>query len=170
MESDINKNEEPRKGTPQNEKVINSQYTHCDENGNICPGVRIHPEFEKLIHSLSKEELRELQTSIKAKGCLDPIKVWKGYIVDGHHRHRICEENNISYEVLDMDFDDECDVNIWMINNQLGRRNLTDVARIEYASKKVDLIRGAAQKNQEDSRFKKDVDLSKLDSKTRRFF
>jgi len=170
MESDINKNEEPRQSTPQHEKVLSSEYSHCDENGNICHGVRIHPEFEKLIHPLSREELRELETSIKEKGCLDPIKVWQGYIIDGHHRHRICEENNLLFEVLDLEFDDECAVKLWMLNNQLGRRNITDVARIEYASKKVDLIRGAAQKNQEDSRFQKDVDLSKLDSKTRRHF
>jgi hypothetical protein len=170
METDTNKNEEPRQSTPQHEKVLITEYRHSDENGNICAGVRIHPEFEKLIHPLSDKELWELEASIKEKGCLDPIKVWQGYIVDGHHRHRICEENNIPFEVIDMDFEDEWAVKLWMLNNQLGRRNLSDVARIEYASLKTEIIRGIAQRNQEDSRFQKDVDLSKLDSKTRRHF
>ncbi|MDP6704447.1 MAG: ParB N-terminal domain-containing protein, partial [archaeon] len=170
MEVDKSTNEEPRQSTPQNKTVLSTEYIYSDENGNLCDGVRIHPEFQKLIHPLVKEELNELEAGIKKNGCLDPIKVWKGYIVDGHHRHRICEKHSIPYEVLDMDFDDECDVNIWMINNQLGRRNLTDAARIEYASKKVDLIRGAAHQRQEDSRFQKENDLNKLDPKTRRFF
>jgi hypothetical protein len=170
MEVDTNKNGESRQSPHQNRNIKSSEYIFSDENGNLCDGVRIHPEFEELIHPLSREELRELETSIKAKGCLDPIKVWRGYIVDGHHRHRICEENNIPYEVLDMDFDDEWAVKLWMLNHQLGRRNLSDVARIEYASLKTEIIRGIAQNNQEDSRFQKDVDLSKLDSKTRRHF
>lgn len=164
------KNEEPRQSPPQHEKVLNTEYTHCDENGNLCNRVRIHPEFEKLIHPLSKEELRELEHSIKQKGCLDPIKVWQGYIIDGHHRYQICEKNNVSFEALDMDFDDEWDVKRWMIDNQLGRRNLTDAARIEYASLRVDIIQGVAQRNQKENRFQKGSDLSKLDSKTRRHF
>ena len=162
------KNEEPRQSTPQNRNIKSSEYIYSDENGNLCNGVRIHPEFETLIYPLAREEYFDLEESLKAKGCLDPIKVWKGYIVDGHHRHKICEEKNIPYEVLDMDFDEEWQVKKWMIDNQLGRRNLTDVARIEYASMRVDIIRGVAQCNQEASRFQKGNDLSKLDSKTRR--
>ena len=171
METYINKNEEPRQSTPQkNRSMRSTEYIYADENGNLCDGVRIHPEFQKLIHPLAKEELSGLENNIRKNGCLDPIKVWQGFIVDGHHRHQICEQHAISFEVLDMDFEDECDVNIWMIDNQLGRRNLTDAARIEYASKKVDLIRGVAQQRQEDSRFQKGNDLNKLDSKTRSFF
>ena len=170
MEVDTNKNEEPRQSTPQNKAVLSTEYIYSDENGNLCDGVRIHPEFQKLIHPLAKEERSVLENNIQKNGCLDPIKVWKGYIVDGHHRHQICEKHGIAFEVLDMDFEDECGVNIWMIDNQLGRRNLTDAARIEYALKKVDLIRGVAYQRQEDSQFQKGNDLSKLDPKTRRFF
>ena len=149
MEVDINKNEEPRQSTPQNKTVLSSEYIYSDENGNLCEGVRIHPEFQKLIHPLVKEELNELEAGIKKNGCLDPIKVWKGYIVDGHHRHQICEKHGISFEVLDMNFDDEWAVKLWMVNNQLGRRNLTDAARIEYASVRTDIILGIAQQNQD---------------------
>ena len=170
MEVDINKNEESRQSPPQHEKVISTEYTHCDENGNLCNGVRIHPEFEALIYPLAREEYFDLEESLKTKGCLDPIKVWQGYIVDGHHRHKICKEKNITYEVLDMDFEDEWQVKKWMIDNQLGRRNLTDVARIEYALMRVDIIRGLAQRNQETSRFgqKEECSLDSLPHKTRR--
>ncbi|MFT5318100.1 MAG: hypothetical protein ACI8RA_001362 [Chlamydiales bacterium] len=170
MEVDTNKNGESRQSPHQNRNIKSSEYIFSDENGNLCDGVRIHPEFEKLIHPLSSEELIELEISIKAKGCLDPIKVWQGYIVDGHHRHRICEENSIPYEVLDMDFEDEWEVKKWMIDNQLGRRNLTDASRIEYASLRVDIIRGVAQRNQEMSRFgkKEELSLEGLPARTKR--
>ena len=167
------KNEEPRQSTPQkvqHEKVLSTEYIYSDENGNLYGGVRIHPEFEKLIHPLSKEEFMELEKNILQKGCLDSIKVWQGYVVDGHHRYKICEKNNLPFEVLDVDFDDEWAVKLWMVNNQLGRRNLTDAARIEYASLRVDITRGVAQRNQEESRFgKKEEDyLGALPDKTKR--
>ena len=164
------KNEESRQSPPQNRNIKSSEYIYSDENGNLCDGVRIHPEFETLIYPLAREEYFDLEESLKAKGCLDPVKVWKGYIVDGHHRRKICEEENIPYEVIDMDFDDEWAVKLWMLNNQLGRRNLTDVARIEYASMRVDIIRGVAQRNQEASRFgqKEERSLDGLPHKTRR--
>ena len=165
------KNEEPRQSTPQSTRHIKStEYIYADENDNLCGGLRVHPEFEDLIYPLAHEELLDLEASLQAKGCLDPIKVWQGYIIDGYHRYRICEEKNIPYDVLDMDFEDEWEVKKWMIDNQLGRRNLTDIARIEYASLRVDIVRGVAQRNQEENHFTKEKDMSKLDSNTRRFF
>lgn len=164
------KKEETVQSAPQNKNIKSTEYIYSDEKGNLYDGVRIHPEFEALIYPLTREEFLDLETSLKAKGCLDPIKVWKGYIVDGHHRYKICEEKNIPYDVLDMDFEDEWEVKKWMIDNQLGRRNLTDASRIEYASLRVDIIRGVAQRNQEEGRLQQGNDLSKLDSKTRRYF
>ena len=164
------KKEETVQSAPQNKNIKSTEYIYSDEKGNLYDGVRVHAEFEALIYPLTREEFLDLETSLKAKGCLDPIKVWKGYIVDGHHRYKICEEKNIPYDVLDMDFEDEWEVKKWMIDNQLGRRNLTDASRIEYASLRVDIIRGVAQRNQEANHFQQGNDLSKLDSKTRRYF
>ena len=170
MSVDITKKEETGQSAPQNRNVKSTEYIYADEKGNLCDGLRVHPEFKSLIYPLAREEYFDLEESLKAKGCLDPIKVWEGYIVDGHHRYKICEEKNIPYEVMDMNFEDEWQVKKWMIDNQLGRRNLTDASRIEYASLRVDIIRGVAQRNQEASRFgqKEERSLDSLPHKTRR--
>ncbi len=35
---------------------------------------------------------RELRDSIAAAGCINPILIWLGLVIDGRRRHRICEE------------------------------------------------------------------------------
>jgi N6-adenosine-specific RNA methylase IME4 len=46
-------------------------------------------------------------------------------IVDGHNRYEIAEKHDLEYETLQKDFDSRDEVIDWMINNQLGRRNLS---------------------------------------------
>jgi hypothetical protein len=46
-------------------------------------------------------------------------------LVDGHNRYKICKKNNIPYKVKKIDFKDIEEVKIWMVENQMGRRNLT---------------------------------------------
>ncbi len=38
---------------------------------------------------------RELRDSISAAGCLDPVLIWNGLIIDGRRRHQICGELGI---------------------------------------------------------------------------
>ena len=38
---------------------------------------------------------RELRDSIAVAGCVDPVLIWLGVIIDGRRRHRICEELGI---------------------------------------------------------------------------
>ena len=61
------KKEEPRQSTPQNNRNIKSkEYIYADEKGNLCDGLRVHPEFADLIYPLTREEFLDLE--------LDPIK------------------------------------------------------------------------------------------------
>jgi len=106
-------------------------------------------EFRRLIPPLLEEEYRQLEQNILAKGkCLNPILLWDGMIVDGHNRFYICMEHGIEFEVTDMHFDSREDAKLWILKNQLGRRNLTDAARIELAMKKAELLRVKAKENQ----------------------
>ena len=74
-----------------------------------------------------------LEESILDEGVRDPIVVWAGHgtIVDGHNRYNIATENEISYEIREMEFSDEDAVIEWILRNQLARRNLTDYSRGE---------------------------------------
>ena len=85
----------------------------------------IDPELKALIPPLSDDEYRQLEQNIIRDGCREPLVAWRGVIVDGHNRHKICTTHGIDFKTLVMDFDDREAVMDWMDANQLGRRNLS---------------------------------------------
>jgi len=84
----------------------------------------INPIFHSLIPPISKEEYGLLEQSILHEGCRDAIVAWNDCILDGHNRYEICQKHNIGFKTLEKEFDNENEVKFWIINNQLGRRNL----------------------------------------------
>jgi N6-adenosine-specific RNA methylase IME4 len=89
--------------------------------------LKIDDEFKSLIPPLTTEEFEQLEKNILAEGIREPIIVWSGYdiIIDGHNRYEIAQRHNLKYTTFGMGFDTRDEVIDWMINNQLGRRNLT---------------------------------------------
>ena len=100
----------------------------------------INENFKKLIPPLSNAEFTQLELNIKENGCLDAIVLWDDIIIDGHNRYEICTKNDISFETENLNFENENEAKTWMINNQLGRRNLTDGWRWELIQTKKDLL------------------------------
>jgi N6-adenosine-specific RNA methylase IME4 len=96
--------------------------------------MKILKELDSLIPPLSKEEYKQLELNILEEGIREPLITWNGIIIDGHNRYRIAQEHDINYETLEKEFDNISDVKIWMVNNQLGRRNLQDFVRGELFS------------------------------------
>lgn len=90
-------------------------------------------DFQFLIQEPSKEETDQLEENLLKDGCIDPIIIWEDYnkILDGHHRYRICTKHGIDFKTRPMDFDSKKDAMNWIINNQLGRRNLNK-SQISY--------------------------------------
>jgi len=93
--------------------------------------LKINERFKKFIPPLSDSEVQLLKEDILANGCRDPLVVWNGIIVDGHHRYAICKEYGIPFEVVEKSFSDESEALIWIAKNQLGRRNLNAFQRCE---------------------------------------
>ena len=93
--------------------------------------LEIKEEFKKLIQPLSKEEYDQLQTNCLNEGIREAILTWNGFIIDGHNRYEIAKRWNLEYQTKSKKFDSEDDVKIWMITNQLGRRNLEIFVRYE---------------------------------------
>ena len=85
----------------------------------------IDPDFEGRLDPLAPEEEALLEQSLVDDGCLDPLKVWNGILIDGHNRKRLCEKHGIPYKVAKVDFDSREDALDWVDRQQLGRRNLT---------------------------------------------
>lgn len=86
----------------------------------------IDPEFESLIPPLSSAELADLEKALIAAGrALDPIKHWRGVIIDGHNRYRICTRLGLPYDTQSVALADRDAAKAWMLTYQRGRRNLT---------------------------------------------
>jgi site-specific DNA-methyltransferase (adenine-specific) len=88
--------------------------------------IQIKEEFRKLIPALTAEEFKQLEANILKDGIRDPLILWNDILIDGHNRYSIAMKHEIKFECIDMAFDSEDNVKIWMAQNQLGRRNLAD--------------------------------------------
>ena len=105
----------------------------------------VDPEFRDLIPPLNEEELKLLEASIVADGCESPLIVWNGVIVDGHNRYAICRKHEIPFAIQEKDFSSRDDAMLWMLRNQLGRRNLNSYQRVELVLKFEPLVKNAAE-------------------------
>ena len=108
----------------------------------------VDPEFRDLIPPLNEEELKLLEESLVADGCESPLIVWNGVIIDGHNRYAICQKHGIPFSVQEKHFDSREEAMLWMLRNQLGRRNLNSYQRSELALRTEPLLREAAKKKQ----------------------
>jgi ParB family chromosome partitioning protein len=93
--------------------------------------LKIDPEFEALIRPLPDDQFKLLEENILADGCLDALRTWEGILIDGHHRFKICTGHGLPFKTVSIDLRDRRAVRLWMIKNQLGRRDLTDLERVE---------------------------------------
>lgn len=108
----------------------------------------IDAEFRDLIPPIGDDELKGLERGILLDGCLDPLKAWNGAIVDGHNRYAICQKHSIPFQTTDMHFTNRDDAKVWILRNQMGRRNLLDYQRGVVAIKLETLLRPKAEKRQ----------------------
>ena len=115
--------------------------------------MKIDTEFANLIPPLTDEEYSGLEASIISEGCRDALVCWNDILVDGHNRYKICAEHNISFNVIQRDFANRNEVLLWIMQNQLSRRNLTDFQRIEIVRKCEGAIKAQARERQKATQF-----------------
>ena len=82
------------------------------------------PEFEALLAPLEKDELIKLKNAIQRDGCTDSLYTRNKIIVDGHNRYSLCWELKTPFVVTELEFIDRNEAILWIIERQLGRRNL----------------------------------------------
>lgn len=101
----------------------------------------INDELLQYIDPLTANEYAALERSLLAEGCRDALVVWGDILVDGHNRYEICCKHQIAFKtVQNQRFQSLEDVKLWMIDNQLGRRSVSDFQRGVLALRKRDLI------------------------------
>ena len=97
------------------------------QGGEEMREIIIDEQFKYLLPKLEEEIYRGLEASILGYGCLYPLVLWNGILIDGYNRYKICTEHDIPFDTIDMEFGTREEVVIWIIRNQIERRNLTPI-------------------------------------------
>ena len=78
---------------------------------------------------------------ILAEGCRDALVLWGDVLVDGHNRYGICQKHGLPFQtVQNTRFQSMEDVHLWMIDQHLGRRSVSDFQRGVLALRKREIL------------------------------
>ena len=99
--------------------------------------ITVNEELLAYIDPLTEDEKSALESSILAEGCRDALVLWGDVLVDGHNRYAICSKHGITFNTVQSQlFKSMDDVHLWMIEQHLGRRSLSDFQRGVLALRK----------------------------------
>ena len=108
--------------------------------------IQVLEELRVYIDPLTPEEHDALERSILAEGCRDALVLWGDVLVDGHNRYGICQKHGISFNTIqNPTFKSMDDVHLWMIDQHLGRRSVSDFQRGVLALRKKDILASRVQ-------------------------
>jgi hypothetical protein len=106
----------------------------------IKNSIIILDELRDLIRPLSQDQFNQLEQNLLTHGCQDALILWETtsselqqddfdktvyVLVDGHNRYSICQKNKLEFKINLKIFDSIEKVKEYMIDLQLGRRNIT---------------------------------------------
>ena len=101
----------------------------------------VNEELKAYIDPLTPEEYEALERSILTEGCRDALVLWGDVLVDGHNRYGICRKHDLPFHtVQNTRFKTLEDVHLWMIDQHLGRRSISDYLRGVLALRKKDIV------------------------------
>ncbi|KRD50204.1 plasmid replication/partition related protein [Acidovorax sp. Root275] len=101
----------------------------------------VNEELKAYIEPLTPDEHEALERSILAEGCRDALVLWGDVLVDGHNRYGICQKHSLPFQtVQNPRFQSMEDVHLWMIDQHLGRRSVSDFQRGVLALRKREIM------------------------------
>jgi len=101
----------------------------------------VNEELKAYIDPLTAEEYEALERSLLAEGCRDALVLWGDVLVDGHNRYGICQKHGLPFNtVQNTRFQSMEDVHLWMIDQHLGRRSVSDFQRGVLALRKREIV------------------------------
>ncbi|MFD1141105.1 hypothetical protein ACFQ4C_08295 [Larkinella insperata] len=136
----------------------------------VKANITILPELKGLIPPLHVSEYEQLKNNILQDGCREPLMIWQtsrgvidstndetplNVLIDGHNRHEICTEKGLDFKIVLRDFQTLQSVRDFMIDNQLGRRNLTP--------EQMSYLRGLKYRNEKQTAGRPVLDLTSAD-------
>lgn len=115
----------------------------------------VNEELKAYIDPLTPDEYDALERSLLTEGCRDALVLWGDTLVDGHNRYGICRKHGIPFNTVQNErFQSMDDVHLWMIEQHLGRRSVSDFQRGVLALRKREILAGrraAAEPEADDS-------------------
>lgn len=101
----------------------------------------VNAELKAYIDPLTADEHDALERSLLAEGCRDALVLWGDVLVDGHNRYAICQKHGLPFRTVQSSlFNSLEDVYLWMIDQHLGRRSVSDFQRGVLALRKKDIV------------------------------
>lgn len=103
--------------------------------------IRVDEGLRAYIDPLTEDEHAALERSLLTEGCRDALVLWGDLLVDGHNRYAICVKHDIPFKTIQHPhFKSIEDVHLWMIENHLGRRSVSDFQRGVLALRKKEIL------------------------------
>jgi len=107
--------------------------------------ITVNEDLLAYIDPLTPEEHAALERSLLTEGCRDALVLWNDVLVDGHNRYGICQKHGLPFNtVQNTQFKSLDDVHLWMIDQHLGRRSVSDFQRGVLALRKKDILNARA--------------------------
>jgi hypothetical protein len=103
--------------------------------------IQINEALKAYIDPLTAQEHEALERSLLTEGCRDALVLWGDVLVDGHNRYGICQQHGLPFQtVQNTRFQSIEEVHLWMIDQHLGRRSVSDYLRGVLALRKRDIV------------------------------
>lgn len=101
----------------------------------------VNEELKAYIDPLTPEEYEALERSLLTEGCRDALVLWGELLIDGHNRYEICRKHGLPFQTVQSKlFKDIEDVHLWMIDQHLGRRSVSDFQRGVLALRQREIV------------------------------
>ena len=121
----------------------------------------VQEDLKNYIDPLTPDEHDSLERSLLAEGCRDALVLWGDILVDGHNRYGLCQKHGLPFNtVQNARFRTIADVHLWMIDQHLGRRSVSDYQRGVLALRKKEIVaerQAAAKQAAKDAHLRAEV-------------
>jgi hypothetical protein len=135
--------------TSETEAVSGAEPASSPLTGSQGPWLqlRIDPEIAGLGPTMKTAEFRRLEACIRDEGREPVLTIWteESIILDGLYSMAICQEHGLPCQIVGISLPDREAAKAWVIQNQLGRPDLTDWQRAELALKLKPLVKARAK-------------------------
>ena len=103
--------------------------------------ITVNEDLKAYIDPLTADEYEALERSLLTEGCRDALVLWGDILVDGHNRYAICQAHGLPFQTVQSTlFKTIDDVHLWMIDQHLGRRSVSDFQRGVLALRKRQIV------------------------------